>query len=85
MTVLNASETRIPPAAFNGVAFRGERISIRRRDGETVYLVSAEDMRLLEALEDRLDAREARDALARHEAGGRKTVSLNAVKKRAGR
>ena len=85
MNTLNASETRIPPAAFNGVAFKGERISIRRRDGETVYLVSAEDIRLLEALEDRLDAQEARDALARHKSGERKTVSLNAVKKRLGR
>ena len=85
MTSLNASETRIPPAAFNGVAFKGERVSIRRRDGETVYLVSAEDFRMLEALEDRLDTQEAREALARHEAGGRKTVSLNAVKKRLGR
>ena len=85
MTSLNASETRIPPSAFNGVAFKGQRICIRRRDGETVYLVSAEDMRLLEAIEDRLDAKEAREALARHEAGGRKTVSLKAVKKRLGR
>jgi hypothetical protein len=32
MNSLNASETRIPPSAFNGVAFKGERISIRRRD-----------------------------------------------------
>jgi len=85
MTTLNASETRIPPTAFNGVAFKGERISIRRRDGETIYLVSAEDIRLLEALEDQLDAEEVREALARHEAGGRMTVSLEAVKKRLDR
>lgn len=85
MTSLNASETRIPPSAFNGVAFKGQRISIRRGDGETVYLVSAEDISLLEALEDRLDAEEAREALARHEAGGRKTVRLDEVKKQLGR
>jgi PHD/YefM family antitoxin component YafN of YafNO toxin-antitoxin module len=85
MTSLNASDTRIPPAAFNGVAFKGERICIHRRDGESVYLVSAEDMRLLEALEDRLDAEEARQALARHQATGGETTSLEDMKKRLGR
>ena len=84
MTRLNAAETRIPPAAFNGVAFRGERVSIHRRDGETVYLISAEDMRLLEALEDRLDADEAREALARHLASGGSTVDLKTMKSRLG-
>lgn len=85
MNSLNASETRIPPSAFNGVAFKGERISIRRRDGETVYLVSADDLRLLEELEDRRDAEDASEALARHEASGRTAVSISEMKKRAGR
>lgn len=85
MTTLNASDARIPPDAFNDVVFRGERIGIRRRDGKEVYLVSAEDIRLLEVITDQLDAADAREALARHEASGRKTVSLSTLKKRLGR
>lgn len=84
MTQLNASDTRIPPAAFNGVAFKGDRVCILRRDGERIYLVSAEDMRLLEALEDRRDAVEALDALARHEATDDSTVGLEDLKRRLG-
>lgn len=82
MTTLNASDTRIPPAAFNAVAFKGARISIRRRDRETVYLVSERDIELLRAIEDSLDAAEASEALERHAASGGKTVSLEDLKRR---
>ena len=85
MTSLSASETRIPPQAFNKVAYKGERICIRHRSGSTVYLVSEDDLRLLEALEDRLDIEEAREALARHEAAGGRTVLLDDVEARLGR
>ena len=84
MTTLNASDTRIPPTAFNTVAFRGGRIRIHRRDGETVYLVSEADLRLLEAIEDALDADEAQGALDRHAAGGGRGVSLEALRRRLG-
>ena len=84
MTTLNASETRIPPAAFNAVAFKGERISIRRRDRETVYLVSERDIQILQAIEDSLDASEAREALSKHEASGGKSIALEELKRRLG-
>jgi hypothetical protein len=84
MTTLNASDTRIPPAAFNAVAFKGARISIRRRDRETVYLVSERDIELLQAIEDALDASEAGEALERHAASGGKTIPLEDLKRRLG-
>lgn len=84
MTTLNASETRIPPQTFNGVAFKGHRVCIRHRSGSTVYLISEDDLHLLEALEDNLDVADAREALARHEAAGRQTVSLEDVEARLG-
>jgi len=85
MTSLNASETRIPPQTFNEVAYKGERVRICRRGGDVVYLVSEEDLRVLEALEDRMDVEQAREALTRHEAADGKTVSLEAVEARLGR
>ncbi len=84
MTILNASNTRIPTHSFNEVVYRGERVRINRRGGDAVYLVSEEDLLRLEAIEDEIDLTEARKALARHEAGGGKTVSLEAVKARLG-
>lgn len=84
MTTLDASETRIPPAAFNAVVFKGERISIRRRDRETVYLVSERDIQLLQTLEYSLDASEARDALGRHEASGARTIAIEDLQRRLG-
>ena len=84
MTILHASETRIPPNAFNKVVYNGDRVCIQHRNGSTVYLVSEDDLRLLEALEDRLDVEDAQDALARHKAGGGRTVSLDEVEDRLG-
>ena len=80
----HASETRIPPKAFNEVAYKGDRVCIQHRSGVAVYLVSEEDHRLLEALEDRLDVEDAREALARHQASGGRTVSLDEVETRLG-
>ena len=84
MTTLNASETRIPPKAFNEVAYKGGRLRICHRNGTAVYVVSEDDLRLLEALEDHIDAEDAREALARHKAGGGRTVSLDEIEARLG-
>jgi PHD/YefM family antitoxin component YafN of YafNO toxin-antitoxin module len=84
MTKLAASATRIPPAAFNQVAFKGERIRIERRGGDVVYLISAEDLALLEELEDRYWAEEGKAALARFEHSKARAIpwSETAVKTR---
>jgi len=65
MTTLNATEARRQFAdLLNRVAYRGERIIIKRRGRRSpVVLVPEEDLKLLEALEDEMDARAARKAL----------------------
>ena len=82
--MLKASQTRIPPDAFNRVAYRGERIRIERRGGKGVYLISEEDFRLLEALEDRYWDEEGRAALEDFERSGQKAVPLAKLKAELG-
>jgi PHD/YefM family antitoxin component YafN of YafNO toxin-antitoxin module len=84
MTTLRASATRIPPDAFNRVAYQRERIRIERRGGRPVYLVSEEDLELLEELEDRYWAEEGRKALGEFERSGEKAVPLEKVKAELG-
>ena len=82
MTSLKASETRIPPDAFNRVAYQRERIRIERRGGKPVFLVSEEDLDLLEKLEDRYWAEEGRRALEEFERSGRKAIPWEKIKER---
>ncbi len=81
---LTASRTRIPPDAFNRVAFKGDRVRIERRDGVAVYIISKEDLETLEALEDRYWGELADEARAEMEAGGEKPVPLAVIKKKYG-
>ena len=83
MTTLKASRTRIPPDAFNRVAYQGERVRIERRGARPVYLISEEDLGRLEELEDRYWADEGRRSLEEFRRSGRKAVPLGDV--RAGR
>ena len=48
---------------INRVAYRGERIALERHGKTVAGLVSADDLALLEALEDRIDLAAARRAL----------------------
>ncbi len=66
--------------AVNRVAYRGERIVLERRGRAVAALVPAEDVQLLEQIEDRLDIDEARKALAQPG----KSVAWKTVKKRLG-
>ena len=84
MTTFRASQTRIPPDAFNRVAYQHERIRIERRGGKAVYLISEEDLKLLEKLEDRYWAEEGRAALEEFERSGRRAVPLDKLKARLG-
>ena len=84
MTTLKASETRIPPDAFNRVAYQRERVRIERRGGKPVFLVSEEDLELLEELEDRYWSEEGRRALAEFEKSGRKPVPWEKIKEKLG-
>lgn len=54
---------------LDDVAVRGERVVIQRHGKDAAVMISADDARLLEALEDRYDVEAAREALS--EAGDR--------------
>ena len=64
--------------ALNRVAYGGERIIIERRGKGAAVLVSLEDAKLLERLEDRIDVEFARKALKE----GGKPIPWEAVKKK---
>ena len=84
MTTLKASQTRIPPDAFNRVAYQRQRVRIERRGGRPVFLVSEEDLQLLEELEDRYWAEEGRKALEEFKKSGQKPIPWEKVKARLG-
>lgn len=64
---------------INRVAYGGERAVLQRRSKPVVALVSMEDLKLLEALEDRADVKAAKKA--RKEKG---EVPLEKIKARLG-
>ena len=49
---------------INQVSVRGDRVVLHRHGKDVAAVVPVEDLRLLEALEDRLDIDAAREALA---------------------
>ena len=67
---------------INRAAFGKERVTLTRRGKEIVAVVPIEDVKLLEALEDKIDLEEARAALAESKKKG--TVSWQKVKKELG-
>lgn len=61
---LNASEARAAFAeAVNRVVYGGERTIIRRHGKDVAAVVPMKDLQTLEALEDRLDLKEARQIM----------------------
>lgn len=67
---------------INRAAFGKERVILTRRGKEIVAVVPIEDMKLLEALEDKIDLEEARAGLA--EAKKKGAVSWDKVKAELG-
>jgi prevent-host-death family protein len=66
----------------NRVAYGRERVVLHRRGKEIAAVVPIEDLKLLEALEDRMDLADARAALTETKKKGAK--SLQAVMKELG-
>ena len=65
MTSISTSEIRAHLSdTLSRVAFQGERVLITRSGKKFVALVPVEDMELLQALEDRADVEDARQALS---------------------
>jgi antitoxin Phd len=67
---------------LNRVAYQGERVVLERRGKGVAAIVSMEDLALLEAMEDREDAKAARKALAELKRKRGKAIPLAEVKKR---
>ncbi len=67
---------------INRAAFGKERMILTRRGKEIVAVVPIEDVKLLEALEDKMDLEEAREALA--EAKKKGTISWEKMKRELG-
>jgi prevent-host-death family protein len=65
------------------VQYGGERVFVTRHGKEVAAVVSIEDARLLDELEDVLDAHDALEALDEAERDG--TISLTEFRKRLGR
>jgi prevent-host-death family protein len=63
----------------NRVMFGGERICIEKNNKPAVAIVSAEDLEMIEALEDRIDIQAAKAALKKG-----KFITLEALKKQLG-
>ncbi len=75
---MNISSTEIGDKladALNRVAYSGERIILERRGKAVAALVSMDDLKFLEEIEDRADLKAARKALAQ----GGKAVPLEKV------
>jgi len=65
MTSLSVSKARGQFAELiNQVAYRGQRVALKRRGKTVAAIVPAEDLAALEALEDRMDIEAAKKALA---------------------
>ncbi len=84
-TTVSTREVRQKFSHFvNMVVYGKERIGISRNNEPVVFMISPEDMRLLEALEDRYDPGEIDEILAAVESGEEKTYSLEEAAKELG-
>ncbi len=68
----------------NRVSHGGQRIVLTKNSRRAAAIVSAEDLDLLESLEDAIDVREARKALRRMKERGEKPIPWDQVKKELG-
>jgi antitoxin (DNA-binding transcriptional repressor) of toxin-antitoxin stability system len=82
MKAVTATEARDQLAEhLNLVAYRGERIPIKRRGKIMAFLVPVHDMETLEAIEDVRDAADAAKALEEFEATGAAAVPYTKARK----
>ena len=77
MTRIAASKVRQDLSdTLNRVAYGRQRVILERRGKEIAAVIPIEDLRLLEALEDRFDLTDARAALAEAKKKGTKSLEV---------
>jgi len=80
MTNLNITQAREHLSDLaDRVAFKGERLCVKRNGKPVFAMVSVEDMNLLEAIEEKIDIEEAQKSLRRN-----KFTSWSQAKKKLG-
>jgi PHD/YefM family antitoxin component YafN of YafNO toxin-antitoxin module len=84
MTTIKASEARIPPKVFGEVAYNKGRVCISKNKSEKVYLVSEDDFKTLEKIEDLYWGLSAREVIDKAEATGEEPRPWSEVKKELG-
>ena len=78
MTTMSIAEARNNLAdAINRVSYGGERVILARRGKPVAALVSAEDLALLQRMEDTEDIRAARKALREYERDPSSAITLD--------
>ena len=86
MTTLSIVEARNKLAeAINHVIYGGERILLARRGKPVVALVSADDLKKLEMIEDAEDLRDAKTALREYQHNPKNAVTLAEYRKHRGK
>ena len=83
MTTRTATEARENFSEILGIVEYGkERVVLLRNKKKAAAVISMEDLELLEALEDQLDVKEAREAIARAKKKGEKPIPWAEARKR---
>ena len=83
MTHLTATEARYSfSETLNNVRYNKERVILHRKGKAFAAVVPVEDLELLEALEDRADAKVLKRAIAEANRTKEKPIPLSEVKKR---
>jgi prevent-host-death family protein len=69
---------------LNRVAYGRERVILHRRGKDVAAVVPMEDLKLIEAIEDRMDLEDARKALAGMKRKGHKPIPWEKLKAQLG-
>jgi prevent-host-death family protein len=85
MTKVSTAEARKRFSdVINRASYGKERVALTRNGHTLAVLIPVEDLEMLEALEDRVDAEEASKVLAEMKAKGEKPIPLSKLRKRLG-
>jgi PHD/YefM family antitoxin component YafN of YafNO toxin-antitoxin module len=85
MTHLTANQLRDNvDNALNRVVVDGERLVLRRNGRKVAAIIPIEDLKVLEAWEDRRDAEEAEKALKEFQESGQEAIPYEKIREKLG-